>query len=430
MRHKSKWALAEWLSYLETLHPQSMDLGLERIGEVYKLLGKPRPAEKIISIAGTNGKGSVCAHIIALAQASGYSCASHTSPHLLAFNERIQIGNTPVNDKLICQAFIEIEIARGEISLSYFEFATLAAILIMANTELELAVFEVGLGGRLDAVNILDADAVVISSIALDHQQWLGNTRNSIAIEKAGVFRKADRMKQSLIIGDRDPPAALVQAVQDSSQQAFYLGKDFEWQANVSAITVSYAQQQLNLPNSPLSAPIQNDNLAVAWCALYELMKTRGLPAKLDRKHLHKLFKNLKLRGRLEKISSSPDIYVDVAHNLAAAEMLAKWLAMNPIKGKTWAVCAMLADKDHHQVLAAVDPVVSGWYLAGLTGMRGQSAEALLNSAQAAISKPVRQYDNVQRALDVASELARAGDRIIVFGSFFAVEQAIRFQNQ
>ncbi len=430
MSIKASWSLNQWLSYLETLHPQSMELGLERITKVYESLGCPRPANKIISIAGTNGKGSVTAHITALAMAAGYSCGSHTSPHLLVFNERIQIDNKLVNDAEICQAFLEIEAARGEVSLSYFEFATLAAILILAAANLDLAIFEVGLGGRLDAVNILDADAVVVSSIAMDHQQWLGNDRDSIAVEKAGIFRSREQLQQALIIGDRDPPTALRQAVQASAQEAFYLGAEFDWQPSSTGITINCGNRKFDLPKSPLLAPIQNDNLAMAWRVLDAVLAADNLSNRLDKSVLDKLFNKIGLRGRLEKIASSPAVYVDVAHNPAAAGVLYQWLTSRPIKGKTWAVCAMLADKDHQEVLASVDKAVDAWFLAGLTGPRGQSAESLFASAQAGISKRVRKYDDVPLALNIAIELARADDRIIVFGSFLAVEQAIRSQNQ
>ncbi len=430
MSIKTSWSLNQWLSYLETLHPQSMELGLERITKVYASLGCPRPAKKIISIAGTNGKGSVTAHITALAMAAGYSCGSHTSPHLLVFNERIQIDNKLVADAEICQAFLKIEAARGEVSLSYFEFATLAAILVLAVANLDIAVFEVGLGGRLDAVNILDSDGVVISSIAMDHQQWLGNDRDSIAIEKAGIFRSKAQIQQALVIGDRDPPTALRHAVQASAQEAYYLGEQFDWQDNSKGITISCETRQLELPKSPLLAPIQNDNLAMAWRVLDAVVAADDLSNRLDISVLEKLFKKLGLRGRLEKIASSPAVYVDVAHNPAAAKVLCQWLTSRPIKGKTWAVCAMLADKDHEEVLAYLDKAVNAWFLAGLEGPRGQSAEALFASAKAGISKRVRKYENVPLALNVAIELARADDRIVVFGSFLAVEQAIRSQNQ
>ncbi len=427
---KNHWSLSQWLSYLENLHPKTIDLGLGRVAEVYSLLGRPRPAKKIISIAGTNGKGSVVAHITALAMACGYSCGSHTSPHLLAFNERIQVAGRPVDDLLICQAFLQIETARGGISLSYFEFATLAAILLMAVADLDLAVFEVGLGGRLDAVNILDADVAVITSIALDHQQWLGNSRTSIALEKAGIFRAAEQLPQALVIGDREPPVSLLQAVQQSAQPAYFLGGEFDWQTDNDGIRIDCGKHTINLPASPLLAPIQNDNLTVAWCALSGAMPATELMQKLDRVRLERLFKALPLRGRLEKISSYPDIYVDVAHNPAAAEILSQWLESNPTAGKTWAVCAMLADKDHEQVLACIDKSVNGWYLADISGVRGQTGEALLVSSRGSISKPVRVYSDIKIALRAAVELARLEDRIIVFGSFLAVARVITVQNQ
>ena len=438
MSKNAGWQLNEWLNYLEVLHPVEIDLGLERVKKVYKRLGCPRPATRIISVAGTNGKGSVTAHITAMATAAGLKCGSYTSPHLLAFNERFNICGQWAGDKDICRAFVRIEQARAEISLSYFEFSTLAGILLMARKPLDLAVFEVGLGGRLDAVNILAADCAVITSIALDHQDWLGNDRELIAVEKAGIFRQWDtagNFNQSIIIGDRQPPLSLSQAVTDSQQTAACLGVDFDWRqlADTDEISIycNTGGEEIQLPESPLAAPIQNDNLAVAFCALRAI----GADLSIDITRLQTEFAQMELRGRLEQISHKPDIFADVAHNPAAAKVLASWLQSvksdrKKIAGKIWCVCAMLSDKDAAEVCRIIDPWVDNWLLAGLGGSRGQSAEALQDKIMAGIRPPQRCFPDVPHALHAASELAATDDLILVFGSFLTVEQAIRHWNE
>ncbi len=433
------WQLADWLAYLEKLHPREIDLGLERVAEVYQRLGKPRPGKQIISVAGTNGKGSVCAHLTALAAAAGLSCGSYTSPHLLAYNERFRINGQLATDINICLAFAQIETARAEISLSYFEFSTLAGILLMAEQDLDIAVFEVGLGGRLDAVNMLDADCAIITSIDLDHQQWLGNSRELIALEKAGILRSftaaVAHHRQSIVIGDRQPPDSLLRAVSESRQSAAFLGRDFDWQqTNDSAeITLSYSAsvEKIKLPRSPLPAPIQNDNLVVAFQALDSIIT----PLLLDPVKLLAEFKRMPLRGRLEKIASQPDVFLDVAHNPAAAEVLATWLKLRRAqqrvsRTKVWAVVAMLADKDALTVCKIIDPWVTSWHLAGLCGPRGQSAEELQKAISPGLQQSQRQYETVSLALEVVRELAAPHDLILVFGSFLTVEQAIRYWNE
>lgn len=433
MSSKLGWQLDDWLSYLEHLHPQEIDLGLKRVAEVYHRLDSPCPAGKIIIVAGTNGKGSVTAHITALATAAGLKAGSYTSPHLLTFNERFSICGQWAGSEAICKAFIRIETARVDISLSYFEFSTLAGILLLADQLLDVAVFEVGLGGRLDAVNILDADCAVITSIALDHQDWLGDTLDQIAREKAGIFRclrNNPNFRQSIIIGEREPPPGLVDAVTVSGQGVSWLGTDFDWRKdlNVAEIKIN-CRSELNdqvLPTSPLAAPVQNDNLAVAFCALSAVAGNLCL----DMASLTSEFNKLQLRGRLEKISSSPDIYVDVAHNPAAAEVLVAWLKSRKNTGRTWAVCAMLKDKDSVEIGRIIDPWVAGWYLAGLEGPRGQTAESLQANVARVLEQPHHCYPNVPTALQVASELAATDDLILVFGSFLTVEQAIRYWNE
>ncbi|MCF6264021.1 MAG: bifunctional folylpolyglutamate synthase/dihydrofolate synthase [Xanthomonadales bacterium] len=433
------WQLNDWLAYLEKLHPQEIDLGLERVAEVYQRLGKPRPGKQIISVAGTNGKGSVCAHLTALAAAAGLSSGSYTSPHLLAYNERFRINGQFARDKNICQAFAQIETARAEVSLSYFEFSTLAGILLMAEQALDIAIFEVGLGGRLDAVNILDADCVVITSIDLDHQQWLGNSRELIALEKAGILRlfnpAAGSHRQSIVIGDPQPPNSLLQTVSESQQSAAFLGRDFNWKQKQGSTEISVfypaSGRQISLPASPLPAPIQNDNLVVAFQALDSIIT----PLLLDPVKLLAEFKRLPLRGRLEQIASQPDVFLDVAHNPAAAEVLAAWLKHRlaqqaSLRTKVWAVVAMLADKDAARVCKIIDPWVTSWHLAGLSGLRGRSAGELQNAITPRLQHPQRQHETVRLALEVVSELATSQDLILVFGSFLTVEQAIHYWNE
>lgn len=442
MLHASGWQLDDWLDYLEKLHPREIDLGLERVAEVYQRLGAPCPGNKIISIAGTNGKGSVCAHLSALATAAGLSVGSYTSPHLLAYNERFRINGTFASNKSICQAFAQIEASRAEISLSYFEFSTLAGILLMAEQPLDIAIFEVGLGGRLDAVNILDADCAIITSVDLDHQQWLGDNRELIALEKAGIFRAFElptgKHQQSIVIGERRPPDNLLRAASKCQQLTAYLGQDFDWQQLIGSQEIELYSvagiKKIKLPASPLLAPIQNDNLAVAFWALDSIIT----PLQVDPLKLWAEFKRISLRGRLEQIASRPDVFIDVAHNPAAAEVLATWLKLRRVGGqlplvpdaKVWAIVAMLADKDAVAVCSIIDPWVNSWHLAGLRGPRGRSAVELHKTLQMELQNPQFQYETVAEALEVVCELAAPDDLIVVFGSFLSVEQAIRYWNE
>lgn len=405
--------LDQWLDYQLQQHPKAIALGLERTRTVADRLGVRRPAARVISVAGTNGKGSTVAFLEACARAAGWRTGAFTSPHVLRYNERIRLDGEDVDDARLLAAFERIDAARGDIPLTFFEFGTLTALQIFAESALDLAILEVGLGGRLDAVNVVDADIAVITTIDLDHTDWLGETRDLIGAEKAGIAR-AGRLA---VVGDRDAPEGLLNALTSRQAQVQQLGRDFDvlaldsqrWRYRDSAV-------EWTLPMPALEAECQRDNAACAVRALREL----GLSEATCRQGIGKA----SAKARLQRVACSPDILLDVAHNPQAATQLARWLEGHPINGDTIAVFAALGDKDAAGIVARLGTRVDHWHLAGLqVAGRSQSAAAL----QARIGDwPGRQtlHDTVASALAAARRGASERDRILVFGSFHTVAEA------
>ena len=405
--------LDQWLDYQLQQHPKAIALGLERTRLVAERLGVLRPAGKVVSVAGTNGKGSTVAFLEACAREAGWRTGAFTSPHILRYTERIRLDGEDVDDAHLIAAFERIEAARQDIPLTYFEFGTLAALLIFAESALDLAILEVGLGGRLDAVNVVDADVAVITTISLDHTDWLGETRNLIGAEKAGIARP----ERLAVVGDRDAPAGLLNALASHQAQVQQLGHDFD------AIELDSPQWcyrdntvEWTLPMPALAAACQRDNAACAVRALRAL----GVTEADCRQGIAKA----RASARLQRVSQSPDIVLDVAHNPQAATQLARWLDAHPIDGDNLAVFAALGDKDASGIVAQLGPRIDHWHLAGLqVAGRSQSAAAL----HARIGDwPARQtlHDTVIDALSAARRGASERDRILVFGSFHTVAEA------
>ncbi len=410
--------LPAWLDYLERLDPNRIALGLERTRSVLERMALVSPPFRVISVGGTNGKGSVAVYLAALLQAAGRGPVGvYTSPHLLDYRERIVIGGCPVEVATLVSAFESVERARGDTPLTYFEFGTVAALEVFRGAGVRDAVLEVGLGGRLDAVNALDAAAAAVVSVSLDHQDWLGNDRDRIGREKAGIFRAG----HAAIIGDRDPPRGLLEVAQTAHADIRLIGRDFEVEAGTDGWTYHGREQTLGpLPEPGIFGLYQRDNAAVAL-ALLEAVEPQALPVT---QAFGTALAGVRLGGRLECRRDDRDVewVLDVAHNPAAATTLAEWLKQAPTR-RTRAVFAMLRDKDARTVAAVMSPCVDTWYLAGLTGPRGQSADELSARTAGAIPAPIL-WDNIAAAIAGAARDARPSERIVILGSFHTLAQA------
>ncbi|MFN2308423.1 MAG: bifunctional tetrahydrofolate synthase/dihydrofolate synthase [Gammaproteobacteria bacterium] len=409
--------LDAWLAWQETLHPKPVDLGLARVAAVAARLGLLAPAATVITVAGTNGKGSSVALLEAILAAAGRRVGAYTSPHLWRYNERIRLDRRPVDDAALIAAFARIDAARGDISLSYFEFGTLAALDIFARADLDVAVLEVGLGGRLDAVNILDADCALVTGIGIDHVDWLGPDREAIGREKAGIFRPG----RPAICADPQPPASVREAARALAADLYVLGEHFGHRSSSAGWDWWGPDAGLaDLPRPALPGAFQLDNAAGVLMALHSL----GARLPLTREAIAAGLRGVRLAGRFSVIPGTVERIFDVAHNPHAAAALAATLAARPCPGRSLAVCALLADKDAAGVAAALASQVDVWYLAGLDGERAQSADAL---AQRMGLPPghVRRHPDPSAAYAAACADARSGDRIVVFGSFRVIAELL-----
>ncbi|MEN4902331.1 bifunctional tetrahydrofolate synthase/dihydrofolate synthase [Luteimonas sp. TWI1437] len=412
-------SLADWLARLEARHPVEVELGLDRVAAVHARLDCGRPATRVITVAGTNGKGSTVALIEAAARAAGWRVGAYTSPHLLAYNERVRIDGVDADDAALVAAFEAIEAVRGDTPLTYFETGTLAALWLFARAELDLAILEVGLGGRLDAVNLVDADVAVVTTVDLDHQDWLGNDREAIGLEKAGIARPW----RPLVLGDDDPPASVLRHAYRIGAVAIRAGSDFLFApAREGRWIWREVGYEVDLPLPALAAPVQLRNAAVAVAAL------RALDADVPDAALAAGIADAHAAARLQRFERGEvELVVDVAHNPQAAQALAQWLGAAPAQGRTLAVYAALADKDAIGVVAALAPAVDGWWLAGLAdgGARSQSADALRTRLAGTAAGYAPMAADVGGALDAVLAQARPGDRVLVFGSFHTAAAAL-----
>nr|WP_298145869.1 bifunctional tetrahydrofolate synthase/dihydrofolate synthase [uncultured Pseudomonas sp.] len=413
--------LAEWLAYLERLHPSAIEMGLDRSRAVAQRLGLEQIAPRVVTVSGTNGKGSTCAFLAELLQAQGLRVGVYSSPHLLRYNERVQIAGKQADDAALCEAFAAVEAARGEISLTYFEMGTLAAFWLFRRAGLDALVLEVGLGGRLDAVNLIDADLSIITSIGLDHAEWLGDTRDSVAYEKAGIYRAG----KPALCGDLDPPETLLQQVALLDAPFFLRGRDYDLSVDGQSWSwygVDAQGYPLRLENLPLlDLPMENAALAMQAFALM------GLPWK--RSQLVSALTHTRVTGRLDRRSlnwrGKPlTLLLDVGHNPHAAEYLAQRLADRPVSGRRLAVFGLLADKDLPGVVAPLLTEVADWAVAPLPTERSRPA-AELQAYLLNCGAQVTTYADVKAALQAQCERAAAEDEILLFGSFYCVAEAL-----
>lgn len=415
-------SLSQWLELLESRHSKSIDLGLERSLQVWQRMGSPRPAARIVTVAGTNGKGSTVAYLCAMLQGLGRSCGSYTTPHLLHYNERIQINGVCADDRQLVSAFERVEAAREETSLTYFEFGTLAAFSIMAENTLDFAVLEVGLGGRLDAVNILDADCTVITPVGLDHQEYLGVDRESIGREKAGIIRR----HIPLVCGEADPPDSVLAAAGRAQAPVFRLGREFDARLLDESVCFTKGAISWTLPVPMMAGRHQVNNMVTAVAALLEL----GPEFTAERKSLVNSLEAVTVNGRMQQLSRHPQVLIDVGHNPLAAGVIAQAMSAslreNPGRSCR-CVIGMLGDKDASGVAEILGPVISNWYCAGLQGERGQSGKELAATiAAAAPGADVTAWPDVVTAFDFALGESRREDCILVFGSFLTAAAALK----
>ncbi|HEY8010092.1 MAG TPA: bifunctional tetrahydrofolate synthase/dihydrofolate synthase [Rudaea sp.] len=424
--------LDEWLDYQQRVHALGVDLGLARVHEVWRRMGAPQIAPIVITVGGTNGKGSTVAFLEAMLTAAGRRVGCYTSPHLLRYNERVRVAGGEVADAVLIDAFERIETSRGEISLTYFEFGTLAALWIFAHSGLDAAILEVGLGGRLDAVNIIDADAAIVTTIDLDHQDWLGNDRDSIAREKAGIFRSG----RPAIVGDVDAPVVLLQAAEQAGANLFCAGRDYRIAANALDWSWQAADLQLVLPNPLLAAPVQRANAAAAIATLYTLRERIDVSADAFASGV----RNARVAARLQRFGKPgvAELVIDVAHNPQAARVLAQWLDEHRVdadapRGRNLAVFGALADKDIAGIVAPLAPHIARWFVGGLDAdtPRGlPAADLAVRMTNAVAHVDIETQPAIARALDAAARAARESDRILAFGSFFVAAAALEWARQ
>ena len=395
--------LVTWLSYLENLHSKTIDMGLDRVSQVGARLDVLKPAPFVFTVAGTNGKGTTCRTLESMLMAAGYKVGVYSSPHLVRYTERVRVQNTELPESAHTASFAEIEAARGEISLSYFEYGTLSALWLFKQAQLDVVILEVGLGGRLDATNMVDADVAVVTSIALDHTDWLGPDRESIGREKAGVFRA----NKPAVVGEPDMPHTIADVAQEKGAQLMRRGVDWQYEVTVDGWRFSDAQGVLdNLPLPQVPQP----NAATALAAI------RASRLAVSEQAMRDGIQNALLPGRFQIISESPRLILDVAHNPHAAAYLAERLKSLPKTGRVLAVIGMLHDKDIAGTLACMETVVDCWYCAPLEGPRGASAEQLMEHLAQG-----KAFENVAQAWHAAMADAKPEDTVLVCGSFHTV---------
>jgi len=415
-------SLEQWLAYQTQVHPQAIDLGLDRLKQVLDRLGWRPPKVPVITVAGTNGKGSVSGYCASIMAAAGYRVGTFTSPHLRDYRERIRVHDRWVSAQELVSAFERIEAARGQVGLTFFEFNTLAALLVFEAAKLDAWVLEIGMGGRLDAVNVVDPDVAVVVSIGLDHQEYLGVTLEAIAREKAGIFRRG----RPAVLGSLDMPVVVEDTARGIGAALKRLGSEYTYVREDAAW--QYRGSRWNLPHLPAPALVgdtQYANAATALAALEEIDMRLPISAAAVAQGLERV----RLVARFQVIaparSGAPTWILDVAHNPAAARVLARNLRDLPSAGRTLAVCGILTDKDAAGVAAELRDCVDVWWCVSTEGERGRSGAALAETVRLEVAAPVQAADSTSAGCAAALAHANPGDRILVFGSFHTVGPAL-----
>lgn len=454
--------LNDWLAWQESLNPAEIELGLDRVAGVLTQAKLSTIFDcPLITVAGTNGKGSVVAMLEAMAMAAGLNVCSYTSPHIFKYNERIKVNGQAVADDVLCEAFEHIDQARGDSPLTYFEFGTLAAIDVFFKQRPDLVILEVGLGGRLDAVNIMLADISILTSVAIDHVDWLGDNRESIGFEKAGIFRAG----KTVICGEPEPPESVIRQAEKLPCEFIQIGHQYDVinkkQVNDSRWALQSCYTNISdLPEPGLLGEFQKSNAATAIVALQALQSKGLLPAHKDLgdddhfvQAIATGLRKVRLPGRFQQVNSRPVVYVDVAHNLHAAQALASQIKSCHYneQGKTWAIVAMLSDKDVQGVLKSVNAEIDYWCFAGLEEVsRGLSVAQLVEHVPENIlplkfksrhdlqdklwenqctmlTDTVLLAKTVEKSCQQVLSKINENDRIIIFGSFYTVAEAMKY---
>ncbi|MFT4058749.1 MAG: bifunctional tetrahydrofolate synthase/dihydrofolate synthase [Legionella sp.] len=410
MKPNSEWELAQWLSDLETRNVQEIQLGLDRILEVAQKLQLDVASCPVITVAGTNGKGSTVAALEQIYHSAGYKVGAYTSPHLLHFNERIRVGLQPITDHELCQIFYRIDRVRGTIVLTYFEMTTLTALWYFKRSELDVIILEVGLGGRLDATNILDADVAIITTIDFDHQDFLGITLEAIGYEKAGILRQG----KPFIYADEEPPTTVIKVASDYFSQANYLGLDYIIKENVDDWNLHYGARHLNhLPKPAIH--LKSAAAAIIACLILE----SRLPVFYEQ--IQKALSNVFIPGRLQLEEGLVSVLYDVSHNSQSVQLLAEKLQTLNTQGKIHAIFSALKDKDIPALIMPLKDKIDCWYPAQLDVKRAISANLLLSYFKNAEISVEICYNSPVHAFEIALNQAKPGDLIVVYGSFFTV---------
>jgi len=428
-------SLNNWLDWQENLHHSNIELGLERVTEVFNRLHSSLPSIPVITVAGTNGKGSSVALLESIYLKAGYKTAAFTSPHILRYNERIRLNGEDLADEPICEAFERIDQARlatKAISLTYFEFGALAALDIFYRTKPDVIILEVGLGGRLDVVNIIDADIALITSIGIDHTNWLGNDKETIAVEKAGIMRK----NHPVIFSSENMPASIKRVADEKGAILFRRGQDFDWQeAPVDSVASrppswnwrSDKKQRIALPMPNIRGQHQVDNAA----GVLMVMECLADKLPVNQQQIKAGLLSVSMKARFECVaplnSTSPMHIFDVAHNEDSITCLAELLAKQECGGTTVAVLGMLEDKAHTESLKRILPYIQHWNIADLNIPRGMKAEGLADIIMALNPKTSLDcFSSVEEALRAADLSVSSMDRVVIFGSFYTVEFAMQ----
>lgn len=424
MRLTADSSLNDWLAYLESIHPVGIDMGLSRVQQVYTRLGLDWSDSTVITVAGTNGKGTTCAFIEQAAILAGHSVGVYSSPHISIYNERVRINHSLLNDAEHTAAFFAIEQARGAISLTYFEFGTLAGLWLLHQQQLDVVILEVGLGGRLDAINVVDPDVAVITSIGLDHQAFLGATRELIAVEKAGIMRP----QRPVIIGEIDPPNSLIQAVQTHQAIATWAGHDFKY--HVEQQHYYYQSKGLSLSTSLPHIPLPNVATAIAVIEQLGWTLTKG--------QWQQCIELTQLSGRLTVFTEhnfgalAPTILLDAAHNPHAAEYLVKHIEIMQPK-RVFAVCGVMQDKDIPGLLRPFINMVEHWYPCDVTierAAKGHDIADCLTQTLGIEPQMVTVVNHPLTGVQQAIKTANKQDLVVIFGSFFTLSDFFAEANQ
>ena len=409
-------SLEDWLALQETVHSTGIDLTLGRVREVAQRLGLLPPACRVITVAGTNGKGSTVAYLTALLRGAGHHVGSFTSPHLVRYNERIRIDGAEATDAELIAAFEGIDAARGDITLTFFEYNLLAALHVFRERQVDHAVLEVGLGGRLDAVNIVDADAAIVCSIGFDHRDWLGDSLAQIGREKAGVFR-AGRVA---VVADPRMVGSVEQEAERLGAHLLKAQRDYHYSIQHGSWSLQTAQAAFTgLPAPSLQGDVQFANAAAAVATLLAL----DPPVRLDAALIGTAIRSVQVPGRFQVIPGPVEWILDVAHNEPAARVLAHTLAARPLRGRTFVVTGILGDKDIDAIARQLAPVVDQWILCGIAAPRGLDAQSLARRSRHFASARLAQ--DIEAGIRLARSLAQPGDRVVVCGSFLAVAPAL-----